>query len=495
MRRFNRSRTLALLLLINIGASGAGIFAQTEAEKKSVSVLFFDFDESSDPTLKWVRWGVSELLCYPLQDVPTIRLVERNRIKSLVDEMNLGQSGVLNEADAITAGKWMGVHYNIFGSVMKTSASEVVILAKIVDVSTGEIIATEKVVGEKNAIQGSLIDLLAEKLIPHLIRREQKSPPAPAIPPTSTVEIPAISNQAEALSHYLQAGYYYNLPNLELAIQEYLEAIKSDPTFVKAYIDLGVLNLQQNSFSNAETYFNQAISIDPQSELAHFNLGLFYGITGKLDQAIQQFSKTLDLNPNYTEVLVELGKAYYKKQNYDAANERFHQVIQLDPQYVAANYYLGVIFRRENLADSAAAQWQKVATNEEPFFRDVKQLALKQLGELALQRRDYPAASEYYTQAMKLNLKFPNPEVQASILCGLGKTGFFQNNYDQAIDYLSAAIGMLPQQPEPHFYLGMSYQALNKIPESIAAFKMTTQCDPNGPFGKKARENLAQLEN
>ncbi len=533
MWHLSRSRTVFFTLFIAIFSITAPVIGQTATEKSAVSVLFFDFDETTDPSLKWVRWGVSELLCYPLQDVPSIRLVERNRIKSLVDEMNLGQSGILNEADAITAGKWMGVQFNIFGSVMKTSATEVVILAKIVDVNTGEIIATEKVVGEKSAIQGPLIDLLAQKLIPHLTRRfipppvpanseipvteiplpppstdtpeisvtpqiipEITAPPtaipeSPALPPAST---PAISNLADALSHYLQAGYYYNLSNLELAIQEYQAAIQLDPNFIKAYIDLGVLYLQQNAFSVAETHFDQALSIDPRSELAHFNRGLLYGITGKLDPAINEFSQTLELNPNATAVMVELGKAYYKKQLYAQAKELFDRVIQQDPQYVAANYYAGVLYRRQNQLDLAAAQWQKVTENQEPFFKDVRQLAFKQSGELALLKKDFASAIANYTQALEQTQKQPIPEIQASIYCGLGKACFFHNQHDRAQAHLTSATDLTPANPEPHYYLGLVYQATKHFPEADSAFQKTIQCDPNGPFGNKAREILKRQE-
>lgn len=79
----------------------------------------------------------------------------------------------------------------------------------------------------------------------------------------------------------------------DLAITEYLNIIKSDPSFVEAYNNIGVLYSNKDLLNLAETYFKSAIDINPKYNVSIENLGDLY-----LKLSIQSYKKILvnDIN-------------------------------------------------------------------------------------------------------------------------------------------------------------------------------------------------------
>lgn len=489
-----------LLLLFLISSMAHGTESTT-----TISVLYFDFEDASDPRLRWVKQGIPDYLSLLFQKSGNFRMVERNRIASLVEEMSLGQMGLINEQDAIEAGKYVGAQFNVFGRVLIPDSASVLILARIVDINTSIVAVTEKVQCKKVNILG-VLDELGNNLIAQL-QNYLKNPPAQAIESTKTkpvtMPVPAseplslksemVTVSLSATEHYYQAGYFFGLGKWELAVQEYQEAIRIDPAYVRAYVNLGAVYLQNQMLDLARYNFSMAISLAPESELAHFNLGLYYAHTEDYANAIAEFQKALMLNPNSAEMMVELGKAYYKSGQYREAARMYQRAMALDDHFVSANFYLGVLHRREQNLDSARVQWQKVTLSDEPYFKDVKQLAYKQLGELYMLYQQYELAIPMFQQALAIELKTPSPETHGRIHLDLGKAYLAKKSMPKAAESLREAVELLPGQAEAHFYYGVSLYGLQEMNRATLEFQIAEQLDSNGNFGNSAREYLKKL--
>lgn len=506
-----------LMIFILIQASGlAG------AEKIPLSILYFEFDTDSDPDLSWVKEGVPDYLYFPLQKSPRIRLVERNRIKSLMDELSLGQLGIISEEDAANVGKYVGARYNVLGRVMKISSKEVVILANVVDVQTSEVVATEKVQGNKSEIIPQLLDRLAPKLSERLMEHEARkmiqgnqlpvgnatqTAPEPLPPGVSEMDSPlattsgvpasnVYSTQSLAASaHFYQASHYLSQGKWELAVSEYYEAIKIDPQFSRAYVNLGAVYLQNDLMPKARDAFLKALDLAPNSELGHFNLGAYYGNVGDFDNAIAHFEKALQINPDNSEVYVEMGKAYYKKQQFLQAKRCYQQAIAIDDYFVAANYYLGILYRRMDHLDSARFEWQRVIVTNETYFKDVKQLAYKQLGDLCMSNGQFPQAVHYFEKALEIELRNQDTQIKGNIYLGLGRALLNMKNYEKALVNFTEAGNYLANNPELHYCKGVSYYCLRQVERAIAEFQTVFRLDPNGTYGAQAQKNLDEMTN
>lgn len=143
------------------------------AEKYKIAVLPFDDGSIQD---RWwdESWelgkGVSDELITALLDTNKFRLIEREQLDKILQEQNLGASGLVDTQSAANIGKILGVKYLVMGRVteftfkssgggaigkngiglgVKTTTARVTIDARLVETSTAEILAGVKGAGEK----------------------------------------------------------------------------------------------------------------------------------------------------------------------------------------------------------------------------------------------------------------------------------------------------------------------------------------------------------
>lgn len=95
--------------------------------------------------------GLGEVLAEGITDglsgAPGIRVVERHRLKAVMDEIGLGMSGAVDEKTAVRVGKLLGANHLLLGSFMKFK-SQVRVNTRVVRTETGEITGTAKVTGK-----------------------------------------------------------------------------------------------------------------------------------------------------------------------------------------------------------------------------------------------------------------------------------------------------------------------------------------------------------
>ena len=150
------------------------------ADKKRVAVMNFDFGTVQQWwSANWdIGKGISDLIVNELVTAGTYRVIERNRLDEILTEQDLGESGRANPASAAKVGKILGVNAMIVGSITQFGTekkkkgiggafskiggfgggsygtqkgkAKVAIDARIVDTTTGEILAVAKGTGESS---------------------------------------------------------------------------------------------------------------------------------------------------------------------------------------------------------------------------------------------------------------------------------------------------------------------------------------------------------
>jgi Flp pilus assembly protein TadD len=76
----------------------------------------------------------------------------------------------------------------------------------------------------------------------------------------------------------------------ELAEQSYLQSLQLNPADEKVICDYGYSLYLRESWDAAETQYRKAIDTDPQYMRARVNLGMLLARTGRRDEAVQQFA-------------------------------------------------------------------------------------------------------------------------------------------------------------------------------------------------------------
>lgn len=159
---------------------GAGLAQKIKAKKRGPLVAVMDFEYGTLHDWWWGEYdigkGMSDQVVDALLEDGTFRVVERKKIDAVLAEQDFSRSDRADPKTALKIGKALGVQYIIAGSITKFSTekksvggrikgiglgvgkakSEVNLTARIIDTTTGEILASAEGHGESG--KGGSID-------------------------------------------------------------------------------------------------------------------------------------------------------------------------------------------------------------------------------------------------------------------------------------------------------------------------------------------------
>lgn len=157
-------------------------------EKRVVAVTSFK-NLTGDTSLTYLGEVFSELLITDLLSTKRVSIVERARLQELIKEIELHRTGLIDPEKAAELGKMTGAEYLILGNYLSVGGT-ITVTARISKVSTGEVLAAEKIGGvtTDNVIETS--ETLARAIVKHL----STSLPDVVTPrPTSVPDVNALS--------------------------------------------------------------------------------------------------------------------------------------------------------------------------------------------------------------------------------------------------------------------------------------------------------------
>ncbi|MDO8734541.1 MAG: CsgG/HfaB family protein [Elusimicrobiota bacterium] len=134
------------------------------AQQKRLAVLYFENIISPekitsaelglynvDRQYDYLERAFTDMLISDLADTKDIELVERSKVEKLLDEMRLGETGLIDENTIQKAGKALQADYLIFGYIDKKK-ERISVEIRIQDVSTKKIIELEPISDFENKI-------------------------------------------------------------------------------------------------------------------------------------------------------------------------------------------------------------------------------------------------------------------------------------------------------------------------------------------------------
>ncbi|MBC7239864.1 MAG: tetratricopeptide repeat protein, partial [Chloroflexi bacterium] len=77
--------------------------------------------------------------------------------------------------------------------------------------------------------------------------------------------------------------------NYEEAIRLLKKAVKEDPSYIEAHLELGRTYTITRALNKAELQFKQVLLMDRKNVPAKHNLGLVYYLQGKVNEAIKEW--------------------------------------------------------------------------------------------------------------------------------------------------------------------------------------------------------------
>jgi protein O-GlcNAc transferase len=307
--------------------------------------------------------------------------------------------------------------------------------------------------------------------------------------------------------------------------------IQRNPGSVQAYNLLGIIDSNQQNYSDAVAAFGRALQLAPNSAKTHNNLGNAYVAQKKVDLAEKEFRTVLRLDStdpegNYnlgvllmakglpTQAIAQLERVHppnlptkvkLVQANFQAKHpaEALHLASELsaqNPNDIQLHFSLGILLAAEKQYKPARLELEKAdalrpGTFEIPFS----------LGQVFLRSADYPKAELVLDRALTvkpdsadtlfllaqvyhdegrpldaLNLlvrahKIAPDNIDISYL--MAQVSISQNYFEDAIPLLESALVIAPQRPDLLAALGESYFMSGKVDKAIDVFNKLIEVD------------------
>jgi TolB-like protein/Tfp pilus assembly protein PilF len=423
-----------------------------DQEGKSIAVLPF-LNMSDDPGYEYFSDGMTEEIINALTQLKDLRVAARTSSFAFK-----GTSPDLGEV-----GAKLKVATVLEGSVRKVG-SRLRVTAQLVKVADGYHLWSERYDRELEdvfAIQDEIAGAIADKLRVELLDTEKEGLVKPQ------------TENLEAYSLYLKGRSYFlkfTLPDCQLAIASYQQAINLDPDYARAYEGLarvytmvggaGPLYLlpPREAYPLAEAAITKASELDDRLPEAHTTLGVVRsGFEWDWAGAERAFKRALELNPNNPDSHFWYAWHLWFMGRFDEAISCLRTASALDPLVPLYQSTIGLVQYCARRYDEAEEQLQGVLEMHPNFYH-----ALLHLGNTYVALGMYPEAEAAFQK------------VQALIGTGPWLCWSFcelyaaWNNLDEAKRYQEELLALSKHTHVPPATIGLAYTALGDYDEALA---------------------------
>jgi tetratricopeptide (TPR) repeat protein len=151
----------------------------------------------------------------------------------------------------------------------------------------------------------------------------------------------------------------YNIDDLSAAEGHYADAVRLDPTYVKARHNLSLVWSKLGRSDDATRGFQHVLDAAPDHPNARYNLARAYMRAQRYPEAIAAFHVCLGKNPDDADVTYFLGRCYLKTDDFERAREAFVTTTRLNPEDAAAHYELALLDLDEADVNSARTRLKR----------------------------------------------------------------------------------------------------------------------------------------
>jgi eukaryotic-like serine/threonine-protein kinase len=433
LRLFAAAVVIALIALAGVMfLRGRNARSSSSSQHKSVAVLYFN-NLSQDQSLNWLNNGLTDMLTTNLAQVKGLDVLSTERVMGAVQRASK-DGKELDPGQAQQVARDAGADAYITGALLKIGPTQLRLDVRAQDTSTGQILFSDKLDGQDVQSIFGMVDRLTEKVASSFLPASEQPKQAPEIEQASTSNV-------EAYRHY-QLGVDYGRRFLIAdAVRELEEAVRLDPQFALAYMQL------------ADQY-EMALDMRKRDE-----------VTRKLDQLHSRL-------PRYEQLYLQVVKADHSR-DIEASIAARQQLVSEFPRQTMDRGVLGVILGEVGKNDQAL-DLLKQGLALDPKNEDLlnfQAYQLTQMGDTA----GALAADDAY---MAVRPGDPNPyDTRADILFAAGRD-------DEAAQALRKVIELKPDFGGYGEYatLAIVYSDQRKTDMANAAFQQFAQ--RTSPLGR-----------
>jgi len=224
-----------------------------------------------------------------------------------------------------------------------------------------------------------------------------------------------------------------------------------------------------------------AVQPQPQTQTP-FQIGMSYFGKREYDEAIIEFEKSIELNPDHAESYFYLGRCYLLKGNIEY-NKNIFKAYSL--------------YRKANeISEQAIPKYEKIIEDNPEDLNSYLRLGyIYEVRSIVPFINDYDKALEYYLKALALDAvsESKNKGIYVYLNTHVGSVYYQMKDYPQAIEYLEMAEKISPQNVEVIYYLGLSYDKIDKKEEAREFLSRVIELAPQSEFAQEAEKKLKKI--
>lgn len=131
-------------------------------------------------------------------------------------------------------------------------------------------------------------------------------------------------------------------------------AIRLNPGYVEAYLNLGFLEQCDGKLEQAATHYRAAAELQPAGPAAYY----YQGVGHQQNEAIDNFRAAIWMNPSFWQARYWLARELMGMGRLEEAQAQFSEVIRIRPDFAPAHLIYGVGLARQGKSREAVKEFQ-----------------------------------------------------------------------------------------------------------------------------------------
>ncbi len=165
---------------------------------------------------------------------------------------------------------------------------------------------------------------------------------------------------------------YHHRGEFNQAIEVLKEAIRLNPDYVEARLNLAVLYNDLGDYADARKLYRGLSRngkelklkgdplVDGQLSNQHAGVGDMYQRLGRYDEAIEEYEKALALGPRFADIRTRLGITLREANDLKGSIRELRRACKDQPKFLDARIQLGVSLYANGKPQEARKEWQAV---------------------------------------------------------------------------------------------------------------------------------------